>query len=317
MSTSVARFKLTHQVKLEFLHHLRHLLRECTYLPDPAARDYFRSFILSRYRAYNPKKNDSTEFAFPPKRLWILDEQRQSRLLRACRKTRSALYRASHGDKKCLEKVLLYTYGRAGKRRHDLLQPYLPPDIPSDGDAVRGLMENLEKPANQQVPRISSALRAIAASQKKQPQEHISRLPVRDIDPRIPKINSWGRPMPVKRVRNIKRRSYSKLLDKILPPLPRQEWERLRDLSTGRIPFGGTVKRRGKVSEMPENSPFQPHTIHSRFMRRLWSKVFVQCSTMSSDGSGAWRVQWGNLSKELPPRIETDHNKDSFLFKGL
>lgn len=40
---------------LTVLHIFRALLRQCTYLPDPAARQYMHRHIVSRFRDYHPQ----------------------------------------------------------------------------------------------------------------------------------------------------------------------------------------------------------------------------------------------------------------------
>ena len=314
---TTGRFKLKQETKLTFLHYLRYLLRECTYLPDPAARQYFHSHILERFRQYRPRRSRSIEFSWPSKTRVIQDVQRQNHLFRSCRKFLYTLHRANKGDQNCLTRVLYLTYGRAGKRRHQLLQPYLQPGIPETSDALRKLATATADPIGRSIPRISEAIEVIAKAQKTQPSDKLSRPPIRRIQPVIAKTNKWGRPMPLKRVRNTKKRAYNDLLEKILPPLPEEEWTRLRDLTTGRIPFRGPTERRGSASPLSDITVHRPHQISGRFMRRLWRYIFCQCPTMKWDTvKGMWNLRWESLEEATPPAIEADAGEDAFLFES-
>ena len=58
--------------------------------------------------------------------------------------------------------------------------------------------------------------------------------------------------MPVKRQKNIQKRFWADLLDKVMPPVPRYEWERLRDLATGTISLDDHPPRRSRAQEPQE-----------------------------------------------------------------
>ena len=316
MSLATNRFRLTYEVKLTFLHYLRYLLRECTYLPDPAARRYFHSHILERFRQFRPRDSTGTEFRQPLKRRIIQDAQRQSHLLRTCRKALSTLYRANAGHLRCLTEILRQTYGRSGKRRHELLQPYLQQDIPGDSEGLRKLAATADDPASHGIPKISKAVEVIVKAQKQIPDVKLSRTPINRIQPDIPASNKWGRPMPLKRVRNMKKRAYRDLLDRTLPPVPLEEWERLRDLSTGKISFEGPVRRRGDVGPISNIVVGRRHMIDARFMRKLWVNIFNQCPTMSWDPvNGKWSLKWGSSGEANPPLTEARVGQDDFLFE--
>ena len=103
---------------------LRSLLRECTYLPDSFARDWTKQYILHRFRKYGFKAwqhRDDSNF----------DERLQEKL-REARAGLGLLRRANEGERKPLLKVLLMAYGRAGKRRHELMMPLMPTKMPKD-----------------------------------------------------------------------------------------------------------------------------------------------------------------------------------------
>ena len=214
-------------------------------------------------------------------------------------------------------RVLETTYGRIGRRRHELLAPYLAPNTPADDKMLemallkaRGSVEQpVQDPEDKSLPTISSALRALANSQRKNAASARDRMFIARVDPVIPELNNKARPMPIKRVRNIKRQSYGALLQKIMPPLPKDEWERLRDLATAQIPWMGLPPRRSQATPWDEIEDYdQPvsakylwmwggkHELSTRFMQRIWGRVFETCPLLWRDMKrDAWTVEWGQV----------------------
>src|SRR5262249_20872833 len=103
------------------LHIYRALLRECTYLPDPIARDYLRKHVISSFRAYIPSRPPKPPNAKPN----LLTPERKTRALRRARHGLYTLQRANVGHTKSLLRVLCLSYGQTGARRHELLKPLL------------------------------------------------------------------------------------------------------------------------------------------------------------------------------------------------
>ncbi|KAL9116950.1 MAG: hypothetical protein Q9187_006517 [Circinaria calcarea] len=287
----------------------RALLRECTYLPDPAARVYFQSHITSRFREYWPRKaGDYRQYKTP-------SVSRQKALLKQARKGLGLLLRANAGYSSALEKVLAHTYGRTGKRRHELMRFVRAPDIPeSHEDVIKLAAASVE--GAWQGTFLTNRMKALVKAQKLQRASLSSRSPIKHLAPEIPPTNIWGRPMPKKRVHNLEKNWFAKLLDKVLPPLPLQEWEHLRNLAHGRVAWRRPPPRRGNLLPvLPEDGPSHPHQITPRYMRRLWAKIFVQCPVMSWDGSKSeWVVDWGTV--ETTTLQETGEDK-SMLFQGI
>ena len=318
------------------LHLLRALLRECTHLPDPQARRHVSRSILARYRSYQrpppgPGKDDpsASSSRFPQTRI--------RSALDSAKAAHSLLVRANNGGTKPLLKVLLHTYGRAGKRRHELLDRLRYSPCPgSHGD---GQPPHVHALAPQVV--------ALARSQRKQRPLDLTRPRIKELEPRIPATNSWKRPLPQKRRKNILLKFQKNLLDRILPPLPEKEWHRLESLATGALPWEGPRVRRSRAGaelsrlheghslltegllrlEVGKQREFQinrlgradrPHNITQRFMQRLWAKVFSQCPVMRwEDEKQAWHIQWGNLGG-LQKGVQTVRNQDeSALFHGV
>lgn len=284
----------------ETIHLFRALLRQCTYLPDPVARGYMKGHVISRFRDYH-SHNAQPKTSFRRKRTKMI-EQRRPTLLKKARKGLLYLQRANDGHLQHLGKILLMTYGRLGKRRHQLLKNLKIPDIPVDQVAI----EKLSDPRSQGVPQPSQQLLALIKSQARRKRSHFSRSKAPTLAPRIPETNSWGRPMPVKRVRNIKRGWYAQALDRIMPPLPEMEWERIRKLASGEVPWEGNVPRRGQLGiegytkGLVRGQGFlsTPHEVTPRYMRRLWVKIFAQCPLMrpSSVVRTGWEVKWGDVT---------------------
>lgn len=289
------------------LHIFRALLRQCTYLPDPAARQYMHGHIVSRFRDYHPRS--TLPFTSRRHKSTPLVQQRIPNLLRTARRGLVFLRRANDGHMRHLGRILAMTYGRIGKRRHQLLYHLKIPDVPVDQAAVEKLLE----PGNQAVPHPSERLMALVKAQARRKRSHFSRTNTPRIKPEIPEKNSWGRPMPIKRVRNFKRRWYAETLDRIMPPLPEAEWKRLLMRASGQLPWEGPVTRRKwaggpddegqthlvgeKVKGTTPRTCSNPHRITHRYMRRLWAKISAQCPLMQPNPARntGWEVLWGEV----------------------
>lgn len=300
------------------LHLLRALLRECTYLPDPAAREYMHKHIFSRYRVYCPRPSRYTPSTPNLPRNSALFLVRQLNLLQTAQDGLALLQRANNGHIRALTKVLGLTYGRTGKRRYELLQPLLAPDTPSDQKAVASLSASLTITAPLQVPPM---LQALIKSQTHQKQTDLLKHPIKQTEPRVPRSNIWRRSVPIKRLRNIEKRWYQMILERIMPPLPKEEWERLRRLANGEMRWEGPVNRRARVPDTTEdymtldpergsliedldNAMYlrtrgptdSPHRITGRLMRRLWAQIFPICPLMRWNAKRkSWYFQWGDI----------------------
>jgi hypothetical protein len=356
---------ITDDQKTQWRHLLRAILRECTYLPDALAREWTAQYTMSRFRTYGFKiweqrKNE----AFPDR---LLRKQHEAKL------ALGKLIRANQGERECLLRVLLMVHGRVGKRRHELMQPLLPVkektpdgDVESEESSSPEFNEKLggqdeeatdfEEYTSNEIPKdtrsrkrmlgqsngrrhrldLTPQLRALLVSQMRAAPPTLTRSNPRRIDPHIPDLNSWLRPMPQKRIKNMKLKHYAQLLDRVLPPVPVEEWERLRDLASGKSaiePFPARrslesfnkgrnrqgsnedalemVVMRGMVSKKVfENR--NAHTLSPRFMRRLYADVFNQCPVMDLETStGRWNVRWGGQPlHESSVKSKDVHNAD-------
>jgi hypothetical protein len=271
------------------LHLLRALLREASYLPDAAARDYFRRYVVARFKAYQPTHNATASFdvravdkyrhrSFKRRHIAIIND-RTAQQHRKAQKGLNFLRRANQGEEPCLEKVLWFTYGRLGRRKYALLDDLLKPD-PAWPDASAPMqqlynsnarcLQYFEKPKSSTahifhiswISKRYPRLRAVLAS-----QVHNNLSLHRSLKRpylKTPSVNVWMRPMPLKRSVNIVRHWYAETMTRLLPALPVDEWDAIRAMSTAQQPIS-FAKRRTPIAE---SSP-QPRSDHHRFEHML------------------------------------------------
>jgi hypothetical protein len=217
---------------------LRGLLRECSYLPDVSCRTYMKKHILSRYKAYQPKK---------AKLLRPLQHEESGRIVdmnRKARKSFNQLQKANAGHIDYLVKVLMMTYGRIGARKYELLQVMDkstkdarigPTTKPSA--LIQAMLQDhfpdLKPETVKALPTISSSMEALLKSQVAlRPSGPVPTIP-KTLKLNIPKVNAWLRPMPEKRTKNSVKKWYHDLMGRVLPPLPEKEWTNLQRLAHG------------------------------------------------------------------------------------
>ena len=312
------------------LHLYRALLRECTYLPDSQARTYLRDHVIRSYRKYLPRNHSwRKEIPFA----------RQVALLRRGRKGLSVLRRANEGYLKPLQNVLFWTYGRKGRRRRELMDKLMEDDVPRDHKAVEALTGK-EKYARDWMP--PSMVMALLRSQARN-GDNLDRIVIGSQNlkpaPAIPGQNVWGRQMPEKRVKNLMRRWYAKQVDRLLPPLPQPELERLQALSDGKIGSNeGPIPRRKQATEVsaegyplvneklllegPQKSHTfaayvqgRPHQLSSRLLRRIWLNIFIHVPVMTWDSAKEkWEVKWNIRGKARPQVKEASGDQAEALF---
>ncbi|CAI7647079.1 unnamed protein product [Penicillium glandicola] len=282
----------------QWRHLFRATLRECTYLPDPIARNYMKNHIISRYRAASSRSPKAGPQA-----------------VHAARNALSVLRRANEGYSWPLEKVLLLSYGRTGRRRHELLAKLLTPEVPNDSLALKEL---LSRPADFNDGWEPSAIvKSLAASQMQNTVVATVRIRplIKNLEPPIPKQDSWGKEVAPSRKRNIRRQC-------LLPPLPENDLRTLQGLISGTVPWE-PVKRRSskpKISEpksggelfkllargpekgttFAEYANGRPHTITLRLMRRQWRRLSALVPRQYWNPiSQKWRFLWDS-PKEVP-----------------
>lgn len=319
----------TAETKITGLHLFRHLLRAASYLPDDFAQLYIRNYIRHQFkRAKKPSKHTPAR-------------------LKNARSSLNTLQRAADGEIKSLTKVLHRAYGRSGRRRRELVDDLLRADAkstPENGTTTESITaENVIKEGKWDLPR--PVLNMFMRSQAANHAPGNDRPVIRHFEPQISQT-IWGRPMPLKRQRNIVKKFWASTQDKLLPPLPELEWNRLRDLATGVIPFNRPPPRRpragapGERSEsllsavtllkQPIRASHRPkkdlrvqerggHTIDARFMRRIWASVWSQSPLMTYNGETMeWTIVWGgSRSAASQGMAGSAGRRDLELFAGM
>ncbi|CAI6091620.1 hypothetical protein V2G26_010233 [Clonostachys chloroleuca] len=219
------------------LHLYRQLLREVSYLP-PAFSDSIRTIIAHRFRLDRTKKDLDV-----PERL--------ARGRNALRRLRDA----NHGGSGPMLGLLLRGFARSGASRISLLSKLSAKDAPSDSEALAKAMAELQPtrdggdsaPSKKKTIKYGwmdkldkKKLSRFATSQRRQ-QERIGSSTLSDFsgvkapqeNQHVPKLNTWGKPPSEYVVRANQAKIWKKTLGMILPPLPKPQWELLRDLANG------------------------------------------------------------------------------------
>lgn len=257
----------------------RYLLRESGYLPDVVARREVRNQIILRFRNKLPNRlellqkaslqNHTGSTSIDQRDEAVATLQQRMRTGESVLKT---LRNANQGAPRSLHKVLLYAYGRTGKRRHELLRPLLrisqeicsnALETPSASDKgskidadfkihipVKAVFDPPKKSKDENYVEFHispqyALLKSLARSQlhSYKPGIRFNRGRLKAIVFKMPRFNIWKRQMPQKRVKNMLNKWYAKLIDSLLPPLPEGEWHHLMQLATGAKPFN-LIKRR-------------------------------------------------------------------------
>jgi hypothetical protein len=230
-------------------------------------------------------------------------------------------------------KVLYHTYGRTGKRRRQLLDALKLSDPPANDEELASLVSAEKREA----PIMSPRLEALVKSQHKSHPINSARTVLKKIEPNIPEKNIWQRPMPRKRVRNLKWRFHrDHILNRVLPPLPEAEWVRLGELASGKRKWDGPVVRgtrpkedspiltreyfelRSRAETQRKMRERDPQNITARYMRRMWGRIFEQCPVIRwDDGGKKWSVTWGSMRGLRPLRRTVHSDLERDIFDGV
>lgn len=201
------------------IHLYRSLLREATYLP-PACRNHIEPRIRLRFRNHRR------------------DPAPSSRLRRASHGLRY-LRAANRGDLVRMRRIVMMAFGRIGWRRQELMGELRLPEQPSSSAQ---LAERLAEagPVSDWLDRWNTE--KLLAFAKSQSQHKLHNSPRPQVNPKrldpaeaVPPVNSWGRPFVPKVARSKLKKWWKSLAHRVLPPLPRGEWELLRKLATGQV----------------------------------------------------------------------------------
>ncbi|KAI0173142.1 hypothetical protein GGR52DRAFT_374734 [Hypoxylon sp. FL1284] len=196
----------------------RHMLREATYLPL-LCRPWITSRIQDRFRDCSHTDNPN---------FYIKEAHHYLRYLRS----------ANAGHLRRMLRLCLHATGRVGKRRRILGRTELHAEPPSNS----GKLEEVAKLANSKPQNPDwienwhiDKVRAIAFSQSSQQGSNWPHAMRKKVDPRrvIPTENCFGLPLSKKLHRNKLKRHWANVLKRLLPPLPRGEWDQLGALARG------------------------------------------------------------------------------------
>ena len=188
--------------------------------------------------------------------------------------------------------------------------------------------------SDEDLPALTPEVYALARSQKQaNPPTHTRKNP-RHLKPNIPATNARMLPMPRKRIKNMHKKWYADLLNRLHPPLPTKEWEQLRDWSKGHNLPQMIIPRRAKPTTAAPALHFgkysaleaiviqgridkavygnrEAHEITPRFMQRLWATVFSNCPYMIfDDEKNEWNVLWGHHELAAPMLTEVQKIMD-------
>jgi hypothetical protein len=352
------------------IHLLRALLREATYLPDAVARQYFHGYIVNRFRAYQPRQDATTSIVYRhrnvQRRALSIITERTDKVQKKAQKGLHYLRRANQGEIPCLKKVLHFAYGRMGKRKYALLGHVLKPDPIMDGGKVLAASEiggptplqelyysdkqwlqyfDAPKPGTNgmQVINISDRYSRLRAVIKSQYQRGVSiNRELKGPAMKTPVHNIWMRPMPIKRARNNVRRWYAETMTRLLPPLPAEEWDKIKAMIEGsekmslvrhRTPAtssssvtaaehslqtisGGLALSKRSKADRP-NGMWRPHHIKVKFMRRMYSRLLQLCPKVEWNSErNHWTTVWGPPIQKIKPSIYQAETND-ILFAGV
>lgn len=287
-------------------HLLRATLRECSYLPDPIAREYMHKYALDRYRRNSLRfRSDNADLSQPQSQRTREKVKaasylrRQKTLRRSAKQFLATLKRANQGHQQRLEKVLMLAYGRIGPKKYSLFSALL-------RDAQGGKVLNSSADVQEALKQASvvrfgeewkppQVLMALLRSQKQNTFAQtalVARFKLPDTF-KIPELNSWRKPMPQVRRKNIRKKFFNRARFGALPPLDPAELDILRGLIYGTEPWKPPARRknvsRSIVSTPLESflldgpqkgssfNPFssgRPHRLTRRYMRSLWRRIY-------------------------------------------
>ncbi|OLN81320.1 hypothetical protein CCHL11_10028 [Colletotrichum chlorophyti] len=199
------------------------------------------------------------------------EQYRRKKALSDAKARLPALQAASSGDQRRLRRVMWHVFGRLGKRRRELMVPFVAKDPEPPLDAreheERTKLLQREKQKKEKLARIHPWRRfydrqdptpwlrqhlspieknwdlAMLHNYIKDQKTHQQSTPgvsfprniIRDVNPlsKIPKEDIYGRPLAKRRVTKLSRKWWKRVAEKILPPVDKGEWDLLQALASG------------------------------------------------------------------------------------
>ncbi|RKP23983.1 hypothetical protein SYNPS1DRAFT_30247 [Syncephalis pseudoplumigaleata] len=259
----------------------RALLREAARFFDPHAREYLRDRIRHRFKVYR-------DWSYPT---------RVNAKIKEARKGLRCLEAANHRrDCKASMKILELTYGRRGRRRHELLQPYL---HRVEADAATSPLEKTVQLDVEGIPPMSAGLHALLTSQ--------SRRIVLSNDPGLSPI----------RQRNLQRRHFKHILGEVTAPLPPAIHEEVSEKAQGSLVNMPVLwQKPGRPCRPIDTLPVKAQRRISKRMvrerrrqRRLYRHLLLKVPVLAENDQGGVRVErdaWSGAAGPLPSLSEED-----------
>lgn len=330
-------------------HLLRAILRECTYLPDAEARKYMHKWTLRKFRNFFPKtvplrKYDPNEGEPDLSHRLLMLEDRQYAAYQRGERRLQLLRRANEGYLKPLEDVLMRTYGRTARERNYMMDKVDHPDTPETHRDVEKLF-NVERYSINWQP--SSLFEQLMTTQV-QNLSHLDRsvrgkLRFRCRSDVVPKINSWGLPMPRCRVRNLTRKWYDRTSSQLLTPRTAADLARLRRLALDPPAESELPKRRNKVGVWDDDecktlsSDFllkgpakpgisfhkeyrlhgRPHRITRRVLSSMYAKIYNHTPQIHwNEDIAKYELCWSQISpRKRQAATITSEEQGDLLFR--
>lgn len=300
-------------MKNNALHLYRALLRETTYLFDPAARHFHWHHIRHAFQSQNEKLKAQHGIED------ILLSKAASQQLHRGRKYLYMLQRANQGYLVAVSKVLQLTYGIKGARRRQLMQNFMVPATPV-AEAIQSSHESMSS----RKWRPPAAFEALMKNQARIQRFHAGNFQMKL---EFPEKNSHAQPFPACRIKNTARKWYARQAQMLKPPLQETEHAEICRKAAGQDETLGVRKRRPLSRAVESNGshwpkpvadidisvmistsrhvvqPQQsrlakavmgnPHRLTSRFLRRRYRMEILQSSPTVLADSKTQRLAFG------------------------
>ncbi|KAI9596721.1 hypothetical protein BDF19DRAFT_421237 [Syncephalis fuscata] len=226
----------------------------------------------------------------------FFDEHARAKIKEA-RQSLRCLENANHRhDNKCTMKILELTYGRRGRRRHELLQPYLKL---SNSLALTPSMEHVKDLKVDGIPPMSVALYELLKAQSK----------------RIVLGSETG--LSPQRQRNAQRRHIRRILSEVTAPLPDKMHKELNEKAQGIAVNKAVLKHKRHSKALPIKKLSQKTHKHIRHkmarerrrQRRWYRHLLLKVPMLTEKPNGAVVVKrdpWSDGPGRLPSINDQD-----------
>ena len=295
-SSRPQRWQLSVEWKLRFIHLYRKILREASYLPDSRARSVVRSEVVHQFQSRHLRPRSVRKArpgAYPRHVRDIRSEDEAITLHKRAVHSLRTLAAANQGALPCLRAVLGQAYGRSGAQRMAMVASYHADASPHDDAELRQLVAPDDKTGKDRRLNTKISLSPILTELVSAQFRQKGQLPNKN---KIKGDRPLEVPLPVDREDRVRvgrlnkhlRKARHDTLTRLLPPLPERDWERLRDLALGIVPWQDRVLRRPRATgfseadEVPKSLATmtqaylrirRPHTLSPRFMARRYKEI--------------------------------------------